>query len=1432
MYRPGFPPPPPPVQPSTPVGMQIPPPPPRSHHQQHGAALPPPPSAPAPLANAAPYWNRQASSYPLPQPAASRPYNPSHYQSFQQQQQIAAPPKDTSNLVSATFMPSGPSWGPSVGLLPPDDSYDPVMFDPYSPNHNPPLITPLESQPRPADAWPYPQLHAVPKPMTQTYQSPAQPDASQPVAQTVPAPFQSLPAGPLSPSDPGYHWPLDQVVKYLAQNGFSQAWVDAFRDLELSGNNFLDIGRGTRGNLPMMYNIVYPYIQQKLGPSYDATQERAQGKKLRRMIQRLLEQTGDVSNTSLLTSQHRREQSLNSAGTDGTVETSPGISTGYNTLTPTTAGASDDSPHPAGQPSPWQQRRASSSRPMNDFINESGRHQWSQDALSQIGGQRGSRPSSQEFQDGSGRPSPQPSPAMQPSNSQQGHGRVPSSDSIFARRNGYDASRLSPLEGRADVPASASKEHRGLFARIKGRGKQDDHQPSPDESSADSPQSPQNFRQPLTNLLFKKNSSDPARSPAGSRLSAAIEDDSKKYAFLTMDGINYRLVDLTLLESPTLMRRAIARAMGLRPGLGCTLHLTSPMQADHDDALTDDLLLSARQSLGDMFGTLKLLVHLEAWPHGSVHEASVASAHESDSVFQRVEGSTSGGADEGYFPHGRPLERSPQKKAPPDQRKPVPSQSPDDPKSLSVSSNRVVDFDNRRDSPYELKPDQNRKSRDLVPTRPPPAAPADSKMLQKANSLTKKGHKPARSGSERNGDLRNSAAAETILEAAENERRGDSPVDNRKRAMASLSVDRSRGSSPRGTLGRELSGRGRLPFRVADYNPDRDDAPSNEATTSSTGSNRPILKVRVPVSGSPSTRVRQIDGPTWPEKQNAKADTNGPKTVPSAEPAAQAPDDADSDSDDSLFAVQINRPGTSEGKGKSPIKNEQSVVTGKPRVEFRQQPPEQLSASTDDEDLPSGQVTSPSSSKTDEWDAGRFADRRRSFATDVWAARPSAEGIVDNLDAFFPNINLDQPVIPEVTPWADGRAAKSVVDGMDTLGSEDSTLKRGDTVASVAQRRMQKSGGGLVRARSIREVAQRNYQSGTPPLAAAALAGAAASAAQPNRVNTLREGALGAVVRRKSTKMFGARIEQVKPTRGSRLISLEPIPQDDIPVMSHMAGPMVGVAQVPQPATFRWMRGEMIGKGTFGKVYLGMNMTTIELIAVKQVEVNPRAAGAEKERMKEMLRSLDVEIEMMESLEHPNIVTYLGSEKSEMSMSIFLEYVPGGSIGSVLRKHGKFEEGIVSSLTRQTLDGLAYLHDEGILHRDLKADNILLDLTGAAKISDFGISKKTDNIYGNDAQYTMQGSVFWMAPEVVRSKGRGYSAKVDVWSLGCVVLEMFAGRRPWGKEEAVGAMYKLGNLNEAPPIPDDVSQNITPKALSFMWDCFQMYVFLTRVRRC
>jgi mitogen-activated protein kinase kinase kinase len=275
-------------------------------------------------------------------------------------------------------------------------------------------------------------------------------------------------------------------------------------------------------------------------------------------------------------------------------------------------------------------------------------------------------------------------------------------------------------------------------------------------------------------------------------------------------------------------------------------------------------------------------------------------------------------------------------------------------------------------------------------------------------------------------------------------------------------------------------------------------------------------------------------------------------------------------------------------------------------------------------------------------------------------------------------------------------------------------------------------------------------------------------------------------------------------------MGLTTIPQDSLPTQDTLP---------KRQTTFRWFKGQLIGKGTYGRVYLGMNATTGEFLAVKEVEVNPKAAQGDKQKMREMVAALDQEIDTMQHLDHVNIVQYLGCERKETSISIFLEYISGGSIGSCLRKHGKFEESVVSSLTRQTLSGLAYLHREGILHRDLKADNILLDLDGTCKISDFGISKKTDNIYGNDKTNSMQGSVFWMAPEVIRSQGEGYSAKVDIWSLGCVVLEMFAGRRPWSKEEAVGAIYKIAN-GEMPPIPDEIRETISPLAIAFMLDCF------------
>lgn len=133
--------------------------------------------------------------------------------------------------------------------------------------------------------------------------------------------------------------------------------------------------------------------------------------------------------------------------------------------------------------------------------------------------------------------------------------------------------------------------------------------------------------------------------------------------------------------------------------------------------------------------------------------------------------------------------------------------------------------------------------------------------------------------------------------------------------------------------------------------------------------------------------------------------------------------------------------------------------------------------------------------------------------------------------------------------------------------------------------------------------------------------------------------------------------------------------------------------------TFKWVKGELIGKGTYGSVYLGLNATTGEMLAVKQVEVSSSISDRDDDRSKTMIDALNAEIENLKDLDHPHIVQYLGYERTDKTISIFLEYVPGGSVGRCLKKHGRFEEKVIRSLIRQTLEGLAYLHAQGRLHR-------------------------------------------------------------------------------------------------------------------------------------
>ena len=243
----------------------------------------------------------------------------------------------------------------------------------------------------------------------------------------------------------------------------------------------------------------------------------------------------------------------------------------------------------------------------------------------------------------------------------------------------------------------------------------------------------------------------------------------------------------------------------------------------------------------------------------------------------------------------------------------------------------------------------------------------------------------------------------------------------------------------------------------------------------------------------------------------------------------------------------------------------------------------------------------------------------------------------------------------------------------------------------------------------------------------------------------------------------------------------------------------------------KWMQGSLIGQGSFGSVFLALHAITGELMAVKQVEM-PSKSNSENDKRKEaMVQALKHEIELLRDLQHPHIVQYLGSNADDEHFNIFLEYVPGGSVAAMLNNYGHLKEPLIRNFVRQILDGLAYLHGRDIIHRDIKGANVLVDIKGQVKISDFGISKRVEasallhpSKGGHIHRPSLQGSVFWMAPEVV--KQTSYTRKADIWSLGCLIVEMFTGTHPFPNCSQLQAIFQIGGSGAKPSTPENASE--------------------------
>lgn len=224
--------------------------------------------------------------------------------------------------------------------------------------------------------------------------------------------------------------------------------------------------------------------------------------------------------------------------------------------------------------------------------------------------------------------------------------------------------------------------------------------------------------------------------------------------------------------------------------------------------------------------------------------------------------------------------------------------------------------------------------------------------------------------------------------------------------------------------------------------------------------------------------------------------------------------------------------------------------------------------------------------------------------------------------------------------------------------------------------------------------------------------------------------------------------------------------------------------------------------GAYGRVYMGLNLDSGELIAVKQVCIAQN--NITKERAQAHIRELEEEVKLLQNLSHPNIVRYLGTAREEEALNIFLEFVPGGSISSLLGKFGSFTEPVIRMYTRQLLLGLEYLHSNHIMHRDIKGANILVDNKGCIKLADFGASKKVVELATISEAKSMKGTPYWMAPEVIRQTGHNWQA--DMWSVGCTVIEMATGKPPWSQQfQEVAALFHIGTTKSHPPIPEHLS---------------------------